>query len=91
MRINKIILLLTVAMLALPAFARDFSYTFEGKTLTYTVIDEESKTCRTKEGFGIYPGNDVSGDLTIPATVSDETSNYTVTEIGALSFSMQLL
>ena len=92
MKINKITLLLTMAMLALPAFARDFSYTFEGKTLTYTVIDEESKTCRTKAGIRYdYPGNIVSGDLTIPATVSDGTSNYTVTEIGACSFSQQRL
>ena len=77
-----------MAMLALPAFARDFSYTFEGKTLTYTVIDEESKTCRTKEGSEVdySPGNIISGELTIPATVSDGTSNYTVTEIGDYSF-----
>ena len=80
-----------MVMLAFPAFARDFYYKFEGQILEYTVINEESKTCRTREGSRSYPGNRVSGDLTIPATVSDGTSNYTVTEIGEYSFSQQRL
>lgn len=76
---------------ALPAFARDFSYTFEGQTLTYTVLDEDAKTCKTKEGtylsyWNQMPGNDVKGDLIIPSIAKDGDIEYTVTTIGFNSF-----
>lgn len=68
----------------------DFTFTHEGQTLTYTVISEEDKTCRTKsgwwdyltEGYYNYPGNTVKGDLIIPATAN----GYKVVEIGFWAF-----
>ena len=85
---QKILLFLLGSLLSLPAMARDFSYTYEGQTLTYTVIDEEAKTCKTKEGSNgkWMPGNDVSGALIIPEKVNDGNSDYTVTSIGYLAF-----
>ncbi len=68
----------------------DFTFTHEGQTLTYTVISEEDKTCRTKEGRyvskpeggGNEAGNNVKGDLVIPAFAK----GFKVVEIGGSSF-----
>ena len=80
-------------MLALPSFARNFKYTYEGQTLTYTVIDEEAKTCMTKEGvynaYGDYSystGNRVEGTLIIPEIVKDGEKEYSVISIGDAAF-----
>lgn len=63
---------------------RDFEY--DG--ITYTVINEEEKTCKTKDGNGYYEsGNIVNGELVIPEIVSDGISEFTVTAIGNYSFS----
>ncbi len=76
--------LLLAVVLTLPAFARDFNYTYEGKTLFYTVIDEDAKTCMTRNGNW--------GDvkiLKIPAIVNDGTDNFTVTAIEKRSFTFR--
>lgn len=85
---KKALLTLLVAILALPGIARDFTYTYEGQTLTYTVLDETAKTCQTKAGEGDISGNPstLSGELIIPSTASDGTNDYTVTAVGDLSF-----
>ncbi|MBP3889669.1 MAG: hypothetical protein J6D01_00500, partial [Muribaculaceae bacterium] len=66
---KQLLFTLLGVLLALPGIARDFTYEYEGQTLTYTVIDEEAKTCRTKEGTypNPNPGNSVSGVLEIPS------------------------
>ena len=92
---KKILLFFSAAMLSVfPSLARDFEYTDEGgQTLIYTVLDEDAKTCETKQGSydsstkTATPGNSVSGKLVIPSLVSDGESNYTVTEIGTYGFS----
>ncbi len=72
-------------LIALPTLARDFEYTYAGQTITYTVLDEEAKTCKTK--FGWYePGNSVIGNLILPSTVSDGNNEYTLTNISEFSF-----
>ena len=79
--------LMLLALLPAQLSARDFTYTYEGQTLTYTVLDEEARTVETIKGWDDYSaGNPVSGDLVIPATVSDGTNEYTVTAIGYRSF-----
>ena len=91
---KKILLFFSAAMLSVfPSLARDFEYTDEGgQTLIYTVLDEDAKTCETKQGsysfsaFAYLPGNSVSGKLVIPSLVSDGESNYTVTQIGEYGF-----
>lgn len=72
--------------MALHTFARDFTYTYEGQTLTYTVIDETTKTCATKSGSIQKSGNSVSGELIIPPIVNDGINEYTVTAIGVCGF-----
>lgn len=74
-------------MLSLPALAQDFTYTYKGKTLNYTVIDENARTCKTKaQVFSTSSGNNVSGNLIIPETAINDGKEYTVTTIGSGSF-----
>ncbi len=84
--------LMLLALLPAQLSARDFDYTYEGQTLTYTVLDEDAKTVQTKEGSCVgynhenCSGNNVSGNLILPETVSDGVDTYTVTDIGRSSF-----
>lgn len=55
---KKTLLALLGVLLAQPVIAqdledeaRDFTYEYEGQTLTYTVLDEDAKTCETKRVF----------------------------------------
>lgn len=86
---QRILLMLFAALIALPSLALDFTYEYEGQTLTYTVIDENAKTCKTKEGSSSGPGNNVSGSLVIPSVAIDSSTGteYTVTRIYTDSFS----
>ena len=84
---QKLFLTVFGALLALTAVARDFTYTYEGQTITYTVIDEDAKTCKPKEGNYPNAGNIVSGELKLPEHPKDGNLEYTLTEIGVCSFS----
>ena len=75
---KKLLLILFGVLMTLPSFA--FEYTYEGQTLSYTVLDEGSKTVSVK-------GKNNSGDLVIPDIAKDGSKEYTVTEIGASAFS----
>ena len=70
--------------------ARDFTYTYQGQTLKYTVIDEIAKTCMTREGYyngnRYLPGNECTGNVTIPSKVTDGVNEYRVTTIGSKAF-----
>lgn len=83
---KRLLLAMLVTLMALPALARDFDYEYEGQTVTYTVLDENAKTVRTKQGMGNAPGNEVSGQLVIPSVVKDDGVEYTVTTISYYSF-----
>jgi len=85
---KQLLFTLLGVLLALPGIARDFTYEYEGQTLTYTVIDEEAKTCRTKEGTypNPNPGNSVSGVLEIPSIAKDGDVEYSVIAIGRYAF-----
>lgn len=76
----KLLPLLVLMCGTLSSLARDFDYTFEGKTVTYTVLDEDAKTVTTKSR------NSVSGDLILPAYPRDGNDRYTLTQIGGTSF-----
>lgn len=78
---HRTILISIITLISGSCLARDFEFTYEGSTLTYTVLDEEAKTCKTKDGI-LHCGNVVSGDLTIPE-IAD---GYTVTTIGSNAF-----
>lgn len=86
--------MLLCAIFSLPASARNFTYTYEGLTLVYTVLDENAKTCKTPDGYATSyggtpyakPGNAPKGSLTTPAIAKDGEIEYTVTEIGSCGF-----
>ena len=40
---KKLLLTMLGVLIALPTFAQDFSYSYEGQTITYTVISEGKK------------------------------------------------
>ena len=84
---KKFLLFMLGALMALPGIARDFTYEYEGQTVTYTVLDEDAKTCETKGGSIFSGGNYVSGNLIIPATAKDGDMEYSVTSIGMFAFS----
>lgn len=83
---RHLLLSLLLLLSCLTASAEDFTYEYEGQTLTYTIIDEEAKTCKLKAGgyydYDDHPGNEVSGDLIIPA----EAGGYKVVEISYYAF-----
>ncbi|MCH5215760.1 MAG: leucine-rich repeat domain-containing protein, partial [Muribaculaceae bacterium] len=101
-KITTIVVLSVLLSALMPLHARDFTYTYEGQTITYTVLDEEAKTCATKAGIrsgiyhGPYPlyssaGNKVSGNLVLPTNPIDDDVKYTLVEIGEGSFSVNEL
>lgn len=67
-------------LIALCSHARDFSYTYEGQTVAYTVINEEAKTCMTKAA------NQVDGELILPSHPKDGNIEYSLIKIGDKSF-----
>ena len=84
---KKILFFMLGVLMALPGIARDFTYEYEGQTLTYTIIDEDAKTCQTKAGnyYGAA-GNSVSGVLVIPSLAKDGDVEYAVTSISYRAF-----
>lgn len=77
---KKILIAIIGVLMAVPLWARDFTYTHEGQTLTYTVIDETAKTCKTT-------GSKVAvGEVMIPSVASDGINEYIVTEINHDAF-----
>lgn len=64
----------------LPAIARNFDYTYEGQTITYTVIDEDAKTVKVTQH------SDISGNLILPAHPKSGITEYTLTEIDEWAF-----
>ena len=91
-KLLKFIALSVYLSALMPLHARDFTYTYEGQTITYTVLDEEAKTCATKAGGydeiedKDFTGNTVSGALVLPANPKDGDVEYTLTEIGEYAF-----
>lgn len=67
------------------SYAHDFTYEYEGQTLTYTVIDEEAKTCKIQSRKD--RDNPIKGTVIIPAVAKDGETAYTVTAIGREAFS----
>lgn len=82
LRLERFLIPLALALICgITAHAQDFTY----QGINYTVLTDN--TCETKQGTRYTGGNDVSGDVVIPATVLDENDNeYTVTAIGDYSF-----
>ena len=86
MKKQKLLLFLLGVIVALPSMARDFRYKYEGKIITYTVIDEKAKTCKTTDGSYSGAGNKVEGDVVLPSNPMDGETEYTLTELGKFAF-----
>ncbi|MBD5211702.1 MAG: leucine-rich repeat domain-containing protein [Bacteroidales bacterium] len=86
MRKRNLLFFLAVMLSVFPSLARDFQDEYKGQTLTYTVLDEDAKTVKTKDGEHHWAGCKVSGNLIIPNVVSDGADTYTVIKIGSYSF-----
>lgn len=77
---KKLFQLLLGVLITFPTFAREFTYPYEGQTLTYTVVDEEAKSVRTKS----Y--NKVSGNFVLPEHPMDGGVEYTLIRIEESAF-----
>ncbi|MDE6479984.1 MAG: leucine-rich repeat protein, partial [Muribaculaceae bacterium] len=86
MLFQRYIYLLIGLLCGINLFAQDFSYEYLGKTLKYTIVSKEDRTCKTKAGSIDTAGNNVSGSLEIPETVIYKGDEYTVITIGEYSF-----
>ncbi len=75
-----------LTLLPINLTARDFTYTYEGQTITYTVLDEEAKTVETRAGAYKIAGNYISGELILPAHPKDGDVEYTLTIVGYDAF-----
>lgn len=87
---RQLLLLLFGVLLALPASALsplEFTYTYMGQTLTYTIINYQDRTVEVKGGSATTgAGNPISGSLTIPAKVNDGWYEYSVINIPRYCF-----
>ena len=83
---KKQLLMLLGVLFALPAHVVAFDYTYEGKTITYTVISEADKTVKTIDDSSLSNSGYVFGDLILPEKVQYKGTQYTLIEIGERSF-----
>ena len=82
---NKKLFLLLATLLAVGqnAFAYDFSYTYQGKTLFYTIQGNGVRVDNPTNGnYYSY----VTGDLVIPDSVENNGIKYAVISIGQSTF-----
>jgi len=89
MIMKKLILIALGMLIATTGTSRDFTdftYEYEGQTVTYTILDEDAKTCTTKVGEIAVPGQNINGELIIPEKAKDGDTEYTVMAIGDRSF-----
>ncbi|MDE5881791.1 MAG: leucine-rich repeat domain-containing protein [Muribaculaceae bacterium] len=77
---KKLLFFLLTALFALPSAARNFKYEYEGQTIIYSVIDEDTKTVKTAIN------HDITGDLILPSNPKDGETVYTLAEIADESF-----
>lgn len=104
---KKLFLTLLLPIIGFPAIAQNEatstnpseSLDFTGVDgITYTILDEQAKTCQTKAGYSYIDyqerklvfkyGNNTPGAVTIPATIENPANSqiYTVTTIGSYGF-----
>ena len=84
----KKLLLFLIALIALSAqtWAYDFSYTYQGQTLYYYIVDGNAQvTYQTYQDYSPSYTN-LTGSLTIPSSVTYNGTTYSVTSIGEYAF-----
>ena len=65
--------------------AYDFSYTYQGKTFYFNIVNGEAQVTSQNNDFPYYSSYP-TGDIVIPATVTNDDVTYTVTSIGDNAF-----
>lgn len=83
---HKVFLIAALLMaLVAPQVAKaQFSYTYQGKTLYYSIIDYSNHRVSV---FNLNPGvNYISGGVVIPDSVESDNIKYAVTSIGEYAF-----
>ena len=86
MIMKKLILIALGMLIATSGISRDFTYEYEGQTVTYTILDEDAKTCTTKAYGYSDESQNINGELIIPEKAKDGDTEYTVMAIGDRSF-----
>ena len=83
---KKVILFFaTLLALSQTAFAYDFSYTYQGQTLYYNIVSGNARV--TKQSvYAQYNYSSLSGNVSIPASVTYGGTTYSVTSIDHSTF-----
>lgn len=85
-------LLFGFILFPLSSFAQNFTYSFGGRSVNYTITDLTSGKCITTVGDQFVPANYISGKLSIPPvaiyTHDDKIIRLGVTKIGEHSFTL---
>lgn len=82
---KKILLFMLGGLMSLPVLGTDFTYENQGQTLSYTILDENAKTCMVNSNNNTNETN-ISGKVEIPETVIYDNTEYSVTSIGNRAF-----
>lgn len=82
---KKILLFMLGGLMSLPVLGTDFTYENQGQTLSYTILDENAKTCMVNSNNN-KNGTNISGKVEIPETVIYDNTEYSVTSIGNRAF-----
>lgn len=82
---KKILLFMLGGLMSLPVLGTDFTYENQGQTLSYTILDENAKTCMVNSNNN-KNGTKISGKVEIPETVIYDNTEYSVTSIGGNAF-----
>ncbi len=84
----RVMMAVAIMLLSLQAMAYDFSYTYQGKTLYYTILlgstNKVAVECYSETAAS---NNHVSGDVVIPSSVEHNNVTYSVAYIGSSAFS----
>ena len=88
MKYKVFLLAVLFAALAIPnsAKAYDFSYTYQGKTLFYNIVNGEAQVTYQRSLAPTYNNPHLSGTVEIPNVVTYNGNTYTVTSIGNRTF-----
>lgn len=82
---KKILLFMLGGLMSLPVLGTDFTYENQGQTLSYTILDENAKTCMVNSNNN-KNGTNISDKVEIPETVIYDNTEYSVTSIGTKAF-----
>ena len=80
------IMAVAMMMLSLQAMAYDFSYTHQGKTLYYKILNNVANTVEVVKNYNNF-SHSVNGDIVIPSLVECNSTPYIVVSIGEGAFS----